>query len=171
MCAQGFLEVRQHGPALQTQRLHHGQDALHETAAALTATPETTLPPQHLATQHTLRMIVGRFYALDKRKRPQRLLPCQQLAARPPRRRAAAAQTTTQQRLHIGPNGTQYLVNEPGRLCVPSRTFGQYSNNTADNANKSSPIRRLVPRRSDKARKSRIRCAQHNWRRPSGNTS
>ncbi len=119
MGAQGFVEVCQHRPALQTQRLHHRQDALHETATALAVTAERTLPPQHRTTQHTLRMIVRRLYALDKGERPQRLLPGQQLPTRSPCRRAAAAQTATQQRHHVRPNRVQYLTHEPGPADRP----------------------------------------------------
>ena len=124
MSAQGFIEVRQYGPALQTQRLHYGQDALDKTATPFTAAAKTALPPQHRPSQHTLGVIVGRLHTLDKGKRPQRRFPRQQLPARAPRRRAAAAQTATQFPLHVRTDRTQDFALEPLPAVRPIAHLG-----------------------------------------------
>jgi|GEM_PF-6413592 len=77
MSVQGFIEVSQDRPLLQTQRLHYRHDALDKTAPPVSAAAKTTLPPQHCPTQYTLDVVVRRLHTLDKGKRPQRRLPGQ----------------------------------------------------------------------------------------------
>jgi hypothetical protein len=119
MSAQGFIEVCQDGPVLQTQRLHYAQNALHKTATPFAAAAKTTLPPQHRTTQDTLGVIIRRPHTRHKGKCPQRRLPRQQLPACALCRRAPAAQIATQLTHHVRSNRPQYLTLEPFPAADP----------------------------------------------------
>ena len=158
MSAQGFLQVCQHRPALQNAASAPPSSMRpHKTTATLTRTPERTLPPQHRTTQHCSRMIVRRLHALDKGERPQRCLPSQQLPARPRVAASGIDYDVIVLAHRAESHATPRLRTMHG--CASHHAPSANTNSTPDNANKSSPIRRLTPRRSLKARKSRISCA------------
>lgn len=71
MSYQGRMQIAEHSPPLQTSCLHHRQQTLHETTAALTMTAEGMLSPQHPPTQQTLRMIIGRLDSFLRHQLPQ----------------------------------------------------------------------------------------------------
>src|SRR5437763_624543 len=58
-----IVEELQYRAPLQTQRLHYGQDALHEAAASGTVGAKRAPTPQHSAALRALHVIVGRFNA------------------------------------------------------------------------------------------------------------
>jgi hypothetical protein len=78
-------EEVQDGTILQTQRLHHRQNAFHEAAAVRTVASKGTATPQDRSTLHALGMIVSRLHAVPhsfrRRERPKRDLSCAQAGA------------------------------------------------------------------------------------------
>jgi hypothetical protein len=78
-----FVEELQNRTPLQTQRLHNGQNALHEAAAGRALAAKRTATPQHRATLDTLDVVVGRFDTFYGHERPQRRVDPQQTVAKP----------------------------------------------------------------------------------------
>ena len=76
-----FVEELQNRTALQTQRLHDRQDALHEATAIRAVAAKRTPPPQDRTTLDALHVVIGRFNTLDDYERPQRRVDRQQTAA------------------------------------------------------------------------------------------
>src|SRR4051812_19872029 len=70
MTRDSVLEILDDRTFLQTERLRHGQDALHKAATlgALTAKAATT--PQHRSALHALGVVVGRFHSFLHDKSP-----------------------------------------------------------------------------------------------------
>src|SRR5476651_57408 len=91
-----MYEIIQHRALLQTQRLPHGEDALHKAATTFTMTAKRILPPQYARPQQPLNMIVGRLYSLLIHKAPQRRLYVQQILTERRRLRVGARRTSAQ---------------------------------------------------------------------------
>ena len=78
---QRLVQVAEHRPALQPQRLHRRQDALHEPATLGTVAAERVLPPQHPPAQQPLRVVVRRLDAVGHHEPPHRRQQSQQVLA------------------------------------------------------------------------------------------
>src|SRR5437870_3746536 len=76
-----LIEELQDRALLQTQRLHHGQNALHKAAAGCALAAKRTATPQYGPTLRALDVVVGRFDAFHDHERPQRRVNPQQTRA------------------------------------------------------------------------------------------
>src|ERR1700693_1326937 len=70
MSSDSVLEKLDDRPALQTERLHNGQDALHEAAALRAMTAKAATTPQHGSALHALGVVVRRLDAFGHHEGP-----------------------------------------------------------------------------------------------------
>src|SRR5579859_7029187 len=93
MCNQRLVQVAHDWQTLQPTRLHYRQHPLHEAATTLAVTAKGILPPQHAATQHPLRVVIGWLDAFGHYETPHRRQQLQHVGAERRRLRLGAAAT------------------------------------------------------------------------------
>src|SRR5262249_23387696 len=110
MCLQRFAQVVQHLTTALPERLYHAQQALHEAASRLALAAVTAFASEHRSPQHPLRRVIRWLYSCHLRERPQRLLPQEDVRARPLCLLAAATHPFQQPVLHVQPRPRQHLL-------------------------------------------------------------